>query len=282
MNGQADADVISRLHPSREVLGDTGARRKHDELEAKWRAGDQAQAAGAHPFRFGGGFSELFETFMVALRPILAKIALGAVVLAVLSALFLRTLRETESAPYRMRGEHRAGWTATLAPAGGAAEPLLLLAPPRELAMGLFQQVFERTMESMQAPAAYGIALILRREFDAGLAGFVEPEMLLALARETGLESAQLDPYCLAVRGAATDGDPRRKFYVLFDLPALHRFRTAVGRLLEERGGDPATFDPTAVAPALFIAATDGGFRGWPAAGGGAADRDCVAPIEME
>lgn len=219
---------------------------------------------------------------MAAGRPVFMKILVGAAVLAVLAALFLHTLRESESAPYRMRSEHRTGWTATLASAGGAAEPLLLLAPPRELAMGLFQQVFERTMESMQAPAAYGIALVLRREFDAVLGGFVGPDELLALARETGLESAPIEPRCLAVRRAAADGDPRRTFYVLFDLPALQRFRAAVGELLAERGGDPAAFDPAAVAPALFIAATNGGFRGWSAAVSGAADRDCVAPVELE
>ena len=218
---------------------------------------------------------------MSARRPIFVKILVGAAVLAALSVLFLRTLRETESAPYRMRGEHRAGWTATLDPAGVAAEPLLLLAPPRELAMGLFQQVFERTMESMQAPAAYGIALVLRREFDAVLGGFVGPDELLALARETGLESAPIEPRCLAVRRGAASGDPPRTFYALFDLPALQRFRAAVGELLAERGGDPAAFDPAARAPALFIAATGGGFRGWPAAV--AADgRDCVAPVELE
>ena len=218
---------------------------------------------------------------MARRRSILTRLLFGTAVLAVLSVLFLRTLRETTSAPYLAPAAQLSGWELTLDPPLGPAGPLLALLPPRELPMGLFQEVFARTMESMNPPAGYAVSVILRSEFNASLAGLVTPAELLELAREAGLEDADVEPRCLAVQQGLAGGPSDRAFFALFDVPALGAFRESVGRLADERGGGTAAFDPDALAPAVYLAATGGGFRGWPVAGG-AAEQHCVAPLEVE
>ena len=202
-------------------------------------------------------------------------------VLAVLAVLFMRTLQETVSSPYRLQAGHLAGWELVLDPPWGPGGPLLALAAPRELPMGLFQQVFERTMESMNPPAAYAVSVILRSEYDDSLAGAFTPATLLEAARDSGLEDAVVRPRCLAVQQGLAGGPSDRAFFALFDVPALGAFREELGRLADERGGGPAAFDPDAVAPAVYLAATGSGFRGWPVAGG-AAEQHCVAPVEVD
>ena len=218
---------------------------------------------------------------MARRRSVLGKIVLGVAVLAVLSVLFLRTLRETTSAPYQLPAAHLTGWELVLDPPLGPDGPLLALLPPRELPMGLFQEVFARTMESMNPPAGYAVSIILRSEFSDSLAGVVTPAELLELAREAGLQSPAVEPRCMAVQQGLTGGPSDRAFFALFDVPALGAFRESIGRLASERGGGTATFDPGALAPALYLAATGGGFRGWPVADG-AAEQHCVAPLEVE
>ncbi len=218
---------------------------------------------------------------MASSRSVVTKTLLGLIVLSVLSLLFLRTLRDSVSAPYVMRAEHLTGWRIVAAPPLGPGGPLLLLAPPRELPMELFQQVFDRTMESMNAPPSYGVTLILRSEYQRDLAPLIAAEELEMLAHEVGLASAAVEPRCLAVRRGVTAADVRSTYFVLFGLPAQRTFRERVAGLLAERGGDAAAFDPAALAPALYLAATDGGFRTWPVAGG-AAEEHCVAPLETD
>ncbi len=217
---------------------------------------------------------------MARRRSVLGKIVLGLAVLAVLSVLFLRTLRETTSAPYQLPAAHLTGWELALDPPLGPGGPLLALLPPRELPMGLFQEVFARTMESMNPPAGYAVSIILRSEFSDSLAGVVAPAELLELAREAGLEDATVEARCLGVQQGLTGGPSDRAFFALFDVPALVAYRESVGRLADERAGGRTAFDPGALAPAVYLAATGGGFRGWPAADG-AAEQHCVAPLEV-
>lgn len=212
-------------------------------------------------------------------RQVVKRIVVGATGLALMFALFLWTLQETESVPYRMRSELLTGWRLTVEPLRDPNGPLLSLTPPRELTMSLFQQVFERTMESMNAPPRYGIALILQREFTGVVAGLVSPDELVELAREAGIERATLEPTCLAVRRGAAPHEPRRTFYVVFNLPELERFRTRVGQQLEARGGGGNAFDPPALTPVLYLAATDGGFRGWSSAARAPDEDACVSPV---
>lgn len=215
---------------------------------------------------------------MARRRSLLGKLLLGAAVLAALSVLFFRTLQETSSAPYRVHAEQLTGWRLTLDPAAGFGGPVLALEPPRELTLDLFQQIFERTMESMSPPAVHAVTLVHRAEFDNALAGVIEPGELLALAREAGLESARVEPRCLAVRPGRAAGEPGRTFFALFDLPEMQAFRARVGKLAAERGG-AATFDPPAARAVVHLAATDVGFRSWPAPEA-AAEQHCSAPLE--
>ena len=217
---------------------------------------------------------------MATSRSIVTKTLVGVFVLGLLSVLFMRTLRDTNAAPYLMRPEHVTGWQVTLAPASGPDGPLLLLAPPHELPLELFQQVFDRTMESMSAPPVYGVTLLLRGEYQRILAPRVTPDELEALAHEAGLADAVVEPRCLAVRAGLTAAEPRSTYFVVFGLPALRTFRERVAQLLAERGGDAAAFDPAALAPALYLGATDGGPRAWPVADGTVEER-CAAPLEL-
>ena len=217
---------------------------------------------------------------MARRRSVLGKIVLGLAVLAILFVLFLRTLRETTSAPYQLPAAHLTGWELALDPPLGPGGPLLALLPPRELPMGLFQEVFARTMESMNPPAGYAVSIILRGEFSDSLAGVVTPAELLELARAAGLDDAAIEARCLAVQQGMTGGPSDRAFFALFHVPALGAYRESVGRLADERGGGRAAFDPEALAPAIYLAATGGGFRGWPVADG-AAEQHCVAPLEV-
>ncbi len=218
---------------------------------------------------------------MATSRSLVTKTLLGLVVLGLLSVLFMRTLRDTVSAPYRMRPEHVTGWQVVPDPPLGPAGPLLLLAPPHELPLELFQQVFERTMESMNAPPAYGVTLLLRSEYQRGLAPFIAVQELEALAEEVGLAEAAVEPRCLAVRRGLNTAEPRSTYFVVFELPALRTFRERVARLLAERGGDAGAFDPDDLAPALYLAATDEGPRTWPVADG-AVEQQCVAPVTLD
>lgn len=218
---------------------------------------------------------------MATPRSVVTKILLGLLVFGVLALLFARTLRDTVTAPYLMRPEHLTGWRVVLDPPLGPSGPLLLLAPPQELPLELFQQVFDRTMESMNAPPAYGVTLVLRSEYQRALAPHVAPEELEALAHEVGLASAAVEPRCLAVQAGRTTAEPRSTHFALFGLPALSTFRERVAGLLAERGGDAAAFGQAAPAPAVYLAATDGGFTTWPVAGA-AAEQQCVAPLEVD
>ena len=217
---------------------------------------------------------------MASSRSVVTKTLLGLFVLGLLAVLFMRTLRDTVTAPYLMRPEHVTGWQVALAPALGPDGPLLLLTPPHELPLELFQQVFDRTMESMNAPPAYGVTLLQRGEYQRDLAPLISPDELEALAHEAGLADAAVEPRCLAVRAGLTAAEPRSTYFVVFGLPALRTFRERVAGLLAERGGDAAAFDPAALAPALYLAATDRGPRAWPVADGAIEER-CVAPLEV-
>ena len=216
---------------------------------------------------------------MITLR-LLSKILIGLFTASLLFMLFLRTLRQTESTPYVMHKSHVTGWTVRVEPSEGPEGPLLALTPPRELTMNLFQQVFERTMESMNAPAAYGITLVLRSEFDRALAEFFNTDELATLAKRSGLETAVFNPKCLAVRQGATRNEPGRIFFVLFEIPEFQNFREGVRHLLTKRGGDDSAFDQVRLTPILYLAATDGGFQRWPRPVV-APEEECVAPVEL-
>ena len=123
--------------------------------------------------------------------------------------------------------------------------------------MGLFDQVFQRTMESSTSPISPGIPLLLQNEFQRSLVGKVSVNELVALARKVGLETATLDPRCMSVH-RTTDGRERRLFFVLFDLPQLTQFRSELAQLVQAEGvGEP--FDRDALFPVLLVASSEPG-----------------------
>jgi hypothetical protein len=224
--------------------------------------------------------AEQGETTMTAgtLRPrLLIKIALVLVVLAGLGFLFMRTVTGTRAEPYTVPGESLRNWRIVLEPASAGSEPLLALRPPPDLVTGLFGQVFKRVMESMNAPEAPGIPLLLKGEFDRAFAGRVTPAALAASAREAGLDAAPLVPLCLGHRRVSEVSSTKQLYFVLFDAPAFARFRTRIGALLGE-GTPRSEFDPALLSPVLFIAVSESTFSYWlplhvdP-------KTDCVAPI---
>jgi hypothetical protein len=200
--------------------------------------------------------------------------------LAVIAFLFVRSARNARSQPYTIERASLRNWTVVLRPASAATDPMLALQPPSELAGELFRQVFTRTMESLSAPAAAGIPLVLQGEFERAIAGRATPDALVAAARSAGLESAALEPRCLVHRRVSGQGSLRQLYFVLFDGAAFGRFRQQVAAL---DGGAPraADFDPDALSPVMMVAASDPGFNRWLPLRADPAT-DCLAPIVAE
>lgn len=206
----------------------------------------------------------------MARRHPLVTVAAAGVGLGVLAFLFAATLRQVGSRPYTVPAAALAGWSVALDPRPASAGPLLVLHPPPELAMSLFDQVFQRTMESYAAPARAAMTLVTRHEYDRSLAGVIEPRALLALAEGAGLGAGRVVPQCMVVhreRGARE----QRLFFVRFDLPAFGRFRRAVA----ERTGPAGGFDPSALDSAVLVAVSDSRLLGRDASPAMA----CEAPV---
>lgn len=207
----------------------------------------------------------------------LLQIAAALVIAAGVAYLFVRSARNTRSEPYTVNPGHLRGWTLALEPAPAATGAVVVLRPPQPLAPQLFQQVFARAMESLNAPATPHMPLILHREFAQAFAGRVTPDALLTAARAAGLESTTFEPDCLAHRRVSEPGVSRQLYFAVFRSPAFQQFRGRAAALLDGTAGGNA-FDPSALSPVLFIGASDPAFSRWlplrtdP-------QRDCVAPI---
>ena len=198
---------------------------------------------------------------------LLIKIAVGLGVVSVFAFLFMRSLHDARTAAYTAEREHLRSWTLVLEPASRPNDPLLALRPPPELAAGLFRQVFARAMESLNAPVAPAVPVVLRGEFDRVLGDRLTQEALLAAAQAFELETTSIMPRCLVHRRASEPGVTRQVFFVLFDAPAVSQFRQQLG------------LDPAALSPVLFIAAAGTDFSSWLPQRVNA-ETDCLAPIE--
>ena len=198
-------------------------------------------------------------------------IALAAI--AVLGYLFINSLETARSAPYTIARAHLGKWTLVLEAAESANAPLLSARTDPELVASLFRQLFQRAMESMSAPVTSSIAIVLRGEFDRGLAGRMTPDDLLAGARAAGLESASHEPRCLAHRRLSEPGLTRQTYFAMVASPSITAFREQLAR----SGG--AGFDATALTPVMFVGASDAAFERWLPIR--AEPTDCVAPIEI-
>ena len=179
----------------------------------------------------------------------LKKIVFGLVVLVGLGFLFARTLQNVGSTPYTVPAGALVPWVLEAGVPTGPGAAALRLRPPREVNLTLFDQVFDRTMESYTSPAEPGITLVLFRELQS-LGPSVAPERLLELAERAGLAEAIPQPRCMAVY-RTEGGREERLFYVLFDLPGFEAFRTELGA-----AGD-GTSDLLDLVPALLVASSD-------------------------
>ncbi|HKY21240.1 MAG TPA: hypothetical protein VJM31_08480 [Vicinamibacterales bacterium] len=201
-------------------------------------------------------------------KPLIIKLALALVALALFGFLFMRSLEDTRSAPYTIEAQHLRSWTLALESASGANEPLLVLQPVPELASVLFRQVFARAMESLNAPVAPAIPIVLRGEFDRVVGDQLTQEALLTAARAAGLERASITPRCIVHRRISEPGGTKQAYLVFFDAPAIARFRQQLG------------LDPHALSPTLFIAGAGADPNSW-LPQRVSIETDCQAPIEV-
>jgi hypothetical protein len=152
---------------------------------------------------------------------------------------------------------------------------VLALTPPAELPLRLFRQVFSRAGESLSAPNAPGIGLVLASE----LRGAAVPmDELLAVAREAGLDRLRLNPRCMGYRRESQPGSTRQLYFVLFDMPEFAAFREALAARVSAQG--ETSFTAAGLAPVMMLAAAPDFSRWMPIVAD--AERDCVAPVEAE
>lgn len=203
----------------------------------------------------------------------LLKVAVALVAIGVLGTLFVRSAMNVSAEPYSMPSDPLARWTVALDPEPVASGVVLALWPPEAMVPPLFSQVFKRSGLSLSGPSPVGIPLILKGEFDRGVASVFTPQSLLALARESSLDVMQPKPLCLASRRISQPGSTRDLFFVRFEHPPFDAFRRQVASRM-----NGAAFDADAVTPAMIVAATDTGFSSWLPLRGSPTD-DCVAPI---
>jgi hypothetical protein len=199
------------------------------------------------------------------------------VAVAGLGVLFVRSAQNVRAEPFEVPRDRLERWTLAVEPAPSPSGVLLALRPQRELASALFNAVFSRTGESMSGPVPAQMPLVLQSELDPRVAAAVTPDVLLVIARESGLESALLEPHCMAHRRVSAPGITRQVYFVLFDLPAFNDFRQKLSLRARDAG---AALDPAALSPALIVAASDAMFSQWQPLRADA-EKDCFAPVTV-
>lgn len=202
-------------------------------------------------------------------------IALIPIGLAVVAVLFMRSLDDTRAEPFTVRGVQLTGWTLTSNPEASPGQPRLILAPPAELPMRLFRQVFTRAGESLTTPNLPGIWLALADELRG--ASISEAD-LLGLARDAGLDRATLVPRCMAYRRESQPGSTRQLYFVWFELPELQAFRQALADRAATAGGPP--FNPETLQPVMMLAAAPDFSRWMPLEP--VTEKECMASVEAE
>jgi hypothetical protein len=132
-------------------------------------------------------------------------------------------------------------------------------------------------MESQSVPPAPGIPLVLRAEFERAFATRCTPAALLEAARAAGMR-VDADRAALPRHAAREPPGP--------DAPAALRPLRLAGRRTPRRGlaalpdAEPgSSFDPAALSPVLFVAASDADFGAWLPLSADP-EADCVAPVE--
>ena len=207
------------------------------------------------------------------MKKILTRVVVVLSAIAVLGYLFMKSLETTRAEPYTVERAHLRTWTLVLEPPDGANSPLLSVQTGTDVVANLFTQMFNRTMESINRPAAASIPIVLHAEFDRGLASRMKPAELLAAARAAGLESASHEPRCLAHRRISEPGMTRQTYFAIVESPSIVAFREQLAR-----GGNTG-LDPAALTPVMFVGTSDSAVHRWLPIR--AAEADCVAPIRV-
>jgi hypothetical protein len=200
-------------------------------------------------------------------KPLLIKLAIGAIAIGAFAVLFTQSLEDTRTEPYTVERTHLQTWTLALEPALRPNEPLLVLRPSPELASGLFKQIFARAMESLNSPTVPSIPIVLRAEFDRDIGDQLTQEALVAAAKAAGLETTVPSPRCLVHVRISEPGGVRQAYLVSFDAASIVQFRKQIG------------LDPAALPPVLFVAGAGADFNSWPPQQINAGE--CLAPIEI-
>jgi len=210
-------------------------------------------------------------------RNVLVKATVGIVALGVLGVLFVRSARSTRAEAYEVTRDRLSRWTLAVEPPRGPSGAVLVLRSDEELARELFNQVFLRSGESMRGPSPAAMPLVLQDEFDAAISGTLTPDVLLEIAKASGLETPSFASQCMAYRRVSQPGSTRQIYFVRYEWPAFAAFRTKVAERLATAGGRSA-FQPAALTPLLIVAASDAAFSRWLPLQKGETD-DCLAPV---
>jgi hypothetical protein len=209
----------------------------------------------------------------------LIKMAIIVAAVGGFAWLFVHSVMNVRSEPYEIARGRFGGWALAVDPSPNASGVLLGLQPGKETAAILFGQVFSRSGESLSGPMPAALPLVLQSEFTPGQAGALSPDALLTAARAAGLESATLEPRCMAHRRISEPGITRQVYFVRFDWPAFGAFRQQAAQQMRAAGG--SGLDPAALSPVLIVAASDAEFRRWLPLKAENAD-DCLAPIAIK
>lgn len=205
------------------------------------------------------------------------RILITLVVLPVLGWLFWRTVESTLAEPYVVDAALVSEWTLALRGPMQPGAGLLVLEPSDQLRAQLFQQIFNRTMESMTSPAVSALPVVLHSEYRDALGAVLTPPDVLEIAEESGLATATPAPVCIGVVRRAGAGTTRQLYYALFEASAVGGFREALARRYAEAGGSGG-FEPDGFPLVVPIAASDADFASWWPLDVSSAS-DCLAPL---
>jgi hypothetical protein len=204
----------------------------------------------------------------------LAKALIPVVVVGAFVFGIWRTARSTRSEPYALSAAAaQAAWRLAIEVAERPNDPVVVLQPPASLSRELFDQVFKRSMESMQSPQVSGIPLVLAGELERA-GSRLPPDALLSMARTAGLEAAPPAPRCLAHRRLPEPDTRSQAYFAIFDSAPFATFRANIAARLGP------TFDAGALTPALFVGIVESTLDRWVPLHADA-EKDCVAPLTV-
>ena len=206
------------------------------------------------------------------------KAGIAVVALALLGWLFWRSVQSTLAEPYVVDAALVSEWMLALRAPDRPGPGFVVLQAPDQLRAELFNQIFNRTMESLMSPTVAAMPLLLHAEYRLSV-GVLTPDEVLQIAEEAGLREAAPVPDCIGVVRRPGTGSTRQLYYARFEAPAVARFRDALARRQGAAGGAPR-FEPGAFPPIVPLAASDADFASWWPLDPG--EVECLAPLIVE